>query len=338
MADKYNVITPDLGQANAVILTDEQRKLLSEDLIKMIYPRSVFYQAATIRQDFEAGQAGRIEFTVLGELDKGAKLTEGVPIETKAVTSSKKYLDVYEWGNAIKVSELAIRKTPWKVLKENNLLLADDARLTLDTSFRDVISGTSNVSYAPLNTDVTSVPGSYAEFTTAHTFSDDYIDYLGEMMENLKAIPFVDPVSGEEYFLMFAHQHQVRAMKRIFDDASNKIFTPVKQYGISRGIRRGEVGMIDRFRVIETRLSLNGYSTANQYAEDETLLGGGTGTLPLYEAYLVGRNGLGFAESVSPEIRIGGIEDFGRMRSVAWYGIWGSGLINENCVAKVVTA
>ena len=339
MANKYNVITSagnDVGE-QAVLISEAERKLISKDIQKTTYPASVFYQMATLKQDFGVGVGGTVEFTVLGELAKGSKLVEGVPIETKAVTSSKKYLTMDEWGNAIKVTEAAIRKNPWNVISEHSKLLAQDARVTLDVSFRDVIASTSNTLYIPNSSDAT--PNDIASFDGTELWDLAFVDTFVETFENLKPLPFIDPLTGEEYYVLYVHPHHERQLKKIYDSANNPVYTPVKDYDRKRRILRGESGILDgKFRVISTRLVKNAHSTADQYSSDDTLLGGAGSDIPLYEAYAVGYNGIGFSSGLDIEFRVGALEDFGRMRSLAWYGLWGVGIVNENCTLKIVGA
>lgn len=56
-----------------------------------------------------------------------------------------------------------------------------------------------------------------------------------------------------------------------------------------------------------------------------------------YEAILLGDNAFGQAVSLPVELRDGGVLDFGREHALAWYSIWGWGLITESAVCKIVT-
>jgi hypothetical protein len=56
-----------------------------------------------------------------------------------------------------------------------------------------------------------------------------------------------------------------------------------------------------------------------------------------YEALMIGDNAFGQAISLPVELRDGGVLDFGREHALAWYAIWGWGLITESAVCKMVT-
>jgi N4-gp56 family major capsid protein len=56
-----------------------------------------------------------------------------------------------------------------------------------------------------------------------------------------------------------------------------------------------------------------------------------------YEALMLGDNAFGHAISLPVELRDGGVLDFGREHALAWYSIWGWGVITESSVVKIVT-
>ena len=56
-----------------------------------------------------------------------------------------------------------------------------------------------------------------------------------------------------------------------------------------------------------------------------------------YEAIMLGDNAFGHAISLPVELRDGGVLDFGREHALAWYSIWGWGMVTESAVCKVVT-
>jgi hypothetical protein len=56
-----------------------------------------------------------------------------------------------------------------------------------------------------------------------------------------------------------------------------------------------------------------------------------------YEALMLGDNAFGHAISLPVELRDGGVLDFGREHALAWYSIWGWGVVTESSVVKIVT-
>ena len=57
----------------------------------------------------------------------------------------------------------------------------------------------------------------------------------------------------------------------------------------------------------------------------------------VYEAIMLGDNAFGHAISLPVELRDGGVLDFGREHALAWYSIWGWGVITDSSVVKILT-
>lgn len=56
-----------------------------------------------------------------------------------------------------------------------------------------------------------------------------------------------------------------------------------------------------------------------------------------FEAIMLGDNAFGHAISLPVELRDGGVLDFGREHALAWYSIWGFGLVTDSAVVKIRT-
>jgi hypothetical protein len=56
-----------------------------------------------------------------------------------------------------------------------------------------------------------------------------------------------------------------------------------------------------------------------------------------FEALMLGDNAFGHAISLPVELRDGGVLDFGREHALAWYAIWGFGLVTDSAVVKIRT-
>jgi hypothetical protein len=69
--------------------------------------------------------------------------------------------------------------------------------------------------------------------------------------------------------------------------------------------------------------------------------GGATATVQagatVYESIMIGDNAFGHAISLPVELRDGGVLDFGREHALAWYAIWGLGVITDQAIVKVYT-
>ena len=63
----------------------------------------------------------------------------------------------------------------------------------------------------------------------------------------------------------------------------------------------------------------------------------GNGGSDRYAAIMIGDNAFGHAISLPVELRDGGILDFGREHALAWYSIFGLGLITDQSVVIIET-
>ena len=68
----------------------------------------------------------------------------------------------------------------------------------------------------------------------------------------------------------------------------------------------------------------NGDASADDPAHDEDLV-----TDKIYKATLFGDEYYGVAYSLPVQLRDNGVEDFGREHGLAWYSIWGTGLLHD---------
>lgn len=58
----------------------------------------------------------------------------------------------------------------------------------------------------------------------------------------------------------------------------------------------------------------------------------------VYQAVIFGEDYYALAESLAPEIRTDDTEDFGREVKIAWYGIWGTAVLNPTHGVIIETA
>jgi hypothetical protein len=77
--------------------------------------------------------------------------------------------------------------------------------------------------------------------------------------------------------------------------------------------------------------------SANFTAEAGYLTGATGNTADVYESIMIGDNAFGHAISLPVELRDGGVLDFGREHALAWYSIWGLGIITDQAINKVYT-
>ena len=137
------------------------------------------------------------------------------------------------------------------------------------------------------------------------------------------------PRLGETY-VCFVHPHQSRRLR----DTPELI--EVTKYAAPGNFMLGEIGRINDVVFIETTQvkQITGGSGSGYTTDNGTT---GNGNRPRYDALLIGDNAFGHAISLPVELRDGGVLDFGREHALAWYSIWGFGLITDDAVVTIET-
>jgi N4-gp56 family major capsid protein len=145
------------------------------------------------------------------------------------------------------------------------------------------------------------------------------------------------------------HPHQSRKLR------DNPEFIEVTKYAAPGNFMLGEIGRLYDTVFIETtqiQKVTNGaganyttdtavdpasivYPTGGGYTTPSTKTG--NGNKDRYSAIFIGDNAFGHAISLPVELRDGGILDFGREHALAWYAIYGLGLITDQSVVIAET-
>ena len=290
------------------------RDYYTQEIIREAQPRLRFAQFAKKRTDLTTNPGDSISFTKYSQISRGGKLTENVNIDEKRMSNSRVSISVTEYGNAVSVSEKAIQLSLHNELEEASIQLGNDMAQVLDTEVMDVAFSTTNVLYGGGKTSSSALVTGDA--FTAKTVKDA-VEFLGTNNA---------PKFNGAYYVCIAHPHQLRQLR---DD---KDWIGAHQYvesGVGN-IYEGEVGMYEGVRFVETtNVPANDASTS--------LVKFGV-SIPTYEAVIFGENAFAWAEALPVEMRTDSGKDYGRNHGIAWYAIWGFGLIEEKNIIAVVTA
>ncbi len=281
----------------------------SKDIMFHAQPVLRYAQFATKKTELGVTPGLKITFMKYNNLDLGGALEEDTPMGTQALTASQVHIEVKEYGNAVKVSELLLQSSFDDVLASGARLLGLDYAKVVDIMFRDAILASPNVYYA----GGVANRAALADNTDGKAeFNSDVIQDAVEILETKNVRKF-----NGDAFICFIHPHQARALKNDPD------FKNAKDYG---AIYAGEIGRIDDVIFI---------STTQQPVIEETPSEGNA--FKVYQAVMFGDNAYGWAEALPVEMRDGGIEDFGRSHSLAWYSIMGAGIIEGDNILILET-
>ena len=295
-------------------------------------------------------------------------LTEGVRMTTNALTAEQIAITVAEHGYAVAVSELLLNASFDDVMASASRLLGRHMAQYLDVQARNTLSAATSAVFGYDRSGVQGVNDWYNEGTAATQISDldgNYKLSTGAVKDAALTLAGKNiPRLGETY-VQFVHPKQSR------DIRSNPEFIEVTKYAAPGNFMLGEIGRLYDVVFIETtqvkKLAINAaYTTstdvgvpADQYSvpvKANTAPGSGgnpesadftaekgyltsaTGNgAEVYESIMIGDNAFGHAISLPVELRDGGVLDFGREHALAWYAIWGLGVITDQAIVKVYT-
>ena len=291
-------------------------------------------------------------------------LTEGVRLTTNALTAEQIAITVAEHGYAVAVSELLLNASFDDVMASASRLLGRHMAQYLDVQARNTLGAATSAVFgydrsgiaggAFTNYDEGTKAANLAGVTANHKLTTGAVKDAALTLAS-KNIPRL----GETY-VMFINPKQSR------DIRSNPEFIEVTKYAAPGNFMLGEIGRLYDVVFIETtqvKKIVSGtavnYSSIIGAVADQTEVpvkantGPGTGGNPespgataptgttatdVYESLMIGDNAFGHAISLPVELRDGGVLDFGREHALAWYAIWGLGVITDQAICKVYTA
>jgi N4-gp56 family major capsid protein len=130
------------------------------------------------------------------------------------------------------------------------------------------------------------------------------------------------PRLGDTY-VCFVHPSQSRALRDWPE------FIEVTKYAAPGNFMLGEIGRLYDVVFIETTQVLKGQASTDVVDVNPSSGGFQDPTADSYSAMMIGDNAFGQAIALPVELRDGGVIDFGREHGLAWYAIWGFGVITH---------
>lgn len=306
------------SQLSAAIQTIWSKEILFQSM-----PILRFEQFAVKKTELGVQPGLQINFMRYNNLGSASQLVEGVRMQTNALSASQFSITVAEHGYAVAVSELLLNASFDDVMASASRLLGRNMALYLDESARNTLLQATSVIYGYdklVGGSITRISpydkGAAAANRAGLTGTFDFTSALVKDAVETLATKNV-PRLGETY-VSFVHPHQSR---RLRDDPE---FIEVTKYAAPGNFMLGEIGRLNDVVFIET-------------TQVKTLGVGAGGASSGYQSIFLGDNAFGHAISLPVELRDGGILDFGREHALAWYAIWGLGLITDQAVVIAET-
>ena len=291
------------------------RDFYSREVLFQAQPRLRFAQFAKVKRDLQAVRGKSIVFVKYGNLTGGGALEESDVLTPEGMTTSEISIPVKEQGNAVQVTEFLLRTSLLDVLGDASKLLANIMAIVLDSQLRDTVLQTTNVVYGGTATSLATLKA--GDGLTTKTVKD--------AVETLAT--HNSPRINGDFYVCVAHPHQLRQLR---DDPN---WINANTYMGRRQLYIGEVGMYEGCIFIETTQMplLNADKITEKYGAGSTLN-------EAYEAVFFGDNAFGWGIALDVELRDDGVVELGRKHTLGWYGIWGTGIIEENNIVKALTA
>lgn len=284
----------------------------SQEVLLAAQPLLKFDQFAVIKTELNVSPGMTIQFLGYDNIALGGKLTEGTQMTTKTLSTNTRQITVYEYGNAVAMSEFLLQTSFRDVMADSAVLLGRDYATVVDAEERAVLETTTQKVYGGRKANHQSLLAVDILDTRA---IKDAVEVL-----STKNIP---KVNGD-FYVCFVHPHQSRNLR---DDAA---WINAAQYGDPDRIFNGEIGRIEDVVFIETT--------------DLTVIpvNGGPATvntvIDTYKAILFGAEAFAKAVALPVEMRDNGIVDFGREHALAWYTIMGFGTLRDYTTVVIETS
>lgn len=303
------------------LFSDGTRMVYSREIEFKALPVMRFAQFATQKTELGVEPGLTISMLTYDNLKLGGALEEMQSMSTQALSGSMKQITVQEHGNAVSNSELLVQSSFDDIMATTTTLLGRDYALVMDCELRDVALSGTNIVYG----------GGKASRDTVIATDKMQVATIKDAIEVLATNNA--PKYQNQYWICFVHPHQSRDLR---DDSA---WINASNYGAPEQIFTGEIGRIDDTRFIETTLMCNGAASETDPAYKEELkVGEGGNQVDIFQSVIFGDQYYGIAWALPVELRDNGVEDFGRKRSLAWYAIWGTGLLHNDYGVVIETA
>ena len=305
-------------------LSQAIQTIWSKEILFQAMPTLRFEQFAVKKTELGVQPGLTINFMRYNNLGAASQLVEGVRMETNALSATQFSITVAEHGYAVAVSELLLNASFDDVMASASRLLGRNMATYLDVSARDTLLTATSQIYGYDKETVSTISNispydkgtaaaSSAVITAKHKFTSAVVKDGVETLST-KNVPRL----GETY-VCFVHPHQSRQLR---DDPE---WIEVTKYAAPGNFMLGEIGRINDVVFIET----------TQVKQSKA---GASNLVDVYQGIMIGDNAFGHAISLPVELRDGGILDFCREHALAWYSIFGLGLVTDQSVLKIMTS
>ena len=321
-----NIAGPNGAGVGIDILDDTILDVYSDEILHFALGATRFEEFAVVREDLMLAPGQTLNFVRYNDLGGDPALPdEATAMTTDSMSSSTLSITVNEYGKAVKVSEKLLVVNRDDIMREASMQLGrhysqwgPDRLLMLNALFGDGVSAPSVL---------------YANDRAARTDlqANDFFDteLIREAVEELQVnnVPKFD----NDFYICICHPHQARYIRQDPD------WIAANNYHGTRALFNGELGRWEDVVFVQTSNLPNGTATSatevafydgNADTFNDLTSGVAGNQTDVYTASLFGDGYYALAWALPVEMRHNGVEDFGRLHSLAWYAIYGAGLLH----------
>lgn len=322
------------SNASFISLNDDILSVYSQEMIFKAQPNNRFLNFAKIEYSLQFGGGDTVKIIRWGNLSGDPVHVEGGSVTTSNMNADTISIAVTQHIKALEFSEKLLVTAPMDLLSVAAGRLAQHwsnwgpERLLKNTA----LTGATTVVYAGAATSRATVAAGDVLDATA----------LKDAREALASYdaPMFDFGNGQMAYVGIFHPHQTRSLK---DDPE---WISMNNYLGTREIMQGEVGMFDGIVIIEsTNMPYGGAAAAspafydvNADSTNDLSVAGHGGNVNVYLGAVFGNDYLAFAPLGDLEMRDGGADEFGLNHKLAWYQMYGAGILWADYGVRIETA
>jgi N4-gp56 family major capsid protein len=322
------------GYSSDATLSPAIQQIWSKEILFQAMPVLRFEQFAVKKTELGVMPGLTVNFMRYNNLTVdagGSELVEGVRMEPSALTASQIQITVKEQGKSVAVTELLLNASFDDVMASSSRLLGRHMAQSMDVQARNTLysagvpfGGGSAVAPSVVFGRKTngSTRGSIAPYEYSAAGSASAPGYLSPatIKDAVQVLAGQNiPRLGDTY-VCFVHPAQSRSLRDWPE------FIEVTKYAAPGNFMLGEIGRIYDVVFIETTQVLQGGTGIVDVTPGGSI---NDPTETSYSAMMIGDNAFGQAIALPVELRDGGVIDFGREHGLAWYAIWGFGVITH---------
>ena len=324
---------PASGAANA--LSPAIQEIWSKEILFQAMPVLRFEQFAVKKTELGVMPGLTINFMRYNNLSvnesTGATLSEGVRMDPVALSASQIQITVTEHGQAVAVTELLLNAAFDDVMASASRLLGRHMAQSMDIQARNTLysngvpfgGGSAVAPSVVFGRTAAGTRGSLSPYDAGDLGSASAPGYLSpaSIKDAVEVLAGQNiPRLGDTY-VCFVHPSQSRSLRDWPE------FIEVTKYAAPGNFMLGEIGRLYDVVFIETTQVKKGLSIPADLSPSQG--GAQAPTADSYSAIMIGDNAFGHAIALPVELRDGGVIDFGREHGLAWYAIWGFGVITH---------